>query len=173
MMPDMDICERITFPRRDTLALVAMPSAAGISRAYVRAKLRDWDYSDPGFIEDAELIASEVVTNAVQVLDPGATSTTRCDLVTAASLITITLTEVVDSHCLCIDVWDSSSKVPDFNDIPDADSERGRGLAIVAHLTEHFGYRYPRDGCGHGGKIVFATLPLPRTGLSKCDESHW
>ncbi|WP_158578455.1 ATP-binding protein [Spongiactinospora rosea] len=144
-------------PRSDTLMLVALPSAVWIGRAHTAAVLRGWGHRAAAFIEDAQLIASELITNSIQALgyadNPPATRT----LLAKDSLIRITLSELDDS--LSINVWDSHPRLPEAPAEVPFEAESGRGLFIVRSIAKEAGYRYS-DGVS--GKTVFATLPFPR-----------
>ncbi|MDF5751833.1 ATP-binding protein [Spongiactinospora sp. TRM90649] len=134
--------------------LVALPSAVWISRAYAAAVLRGWGCDDDRLIDDARLVVSELVTNAVQALGYATTRPSAPALLAKEALIRITLTHL-DGGGLRIDVWDSSPGFPVLeDDVPD-DSENGRGLFIVAAVAASTGYQY----CERSpGKTVFAVL---------------
>jgi hypothetical protein len=94
------------------------------------------EYSD-----DAAVIASELVSNAVQHAG-----------MDSAEVITVTLMRVCKPDAVAIAVGDSSPHPPVLRETT-ADSERGRGLQVVDALAVHWGWN-PDDG----GKEVFAVL---------------
>lgn len=118
------------FTRRSSLLLGALPSAVPCARLHARQVLWEWDLA--GVAETAELLLSELVTNAVQ-----------------ASQDTY---QPVNVHLsasrarLLVEVWDGSTHPPvprDLeNDVPALDTEDGRGLFLVEALSEEWGW-YP------------------------------
>jgi anti-sigma regulatory factor (Ser/Thr protein kinase) len=119
--------------------LPAIPESVRIARFHVRAAL---GYCELGrFADDAAIITSELVTNAVQHA--------RCDV---TETIRVALARASDSEAVIIAVSDSSPHGPVMRDAP-AGSERGLGLQIVESLSVHWGW-HPEPG----GKAVFAIL---------------
>ncbi|WP_147268204.1 ATP-binding protein [Spongiactinospora rosea] len=140
----------------ETLKLVALPDAVAPARAYCAATLRGWGFMDPDFLFDAELVVSELVTNALEVVSLGDRPRR---LLEEGALIRLTLTVLAD--LLFIEVWDRVLRPPRPQcDVP-ADATRGRGLRIVADLACQWGYRYSEGPCGPDGKTVYAVLPVP------------
>jgi anti-sigma regulatory factor (Ser/Thr protein kinase) len=128
---------RPTVQRPRRIALATGPAAASEARSQVRAAIGDWDVPvDP---EVAVLLTSELVTNAIQ----HQTGTT----------ITLAISCVCDQ--LRVAVHDSSRRVPVQVDAP-ADAEAGRGLMLVASLSNNWGFN--RTGAG---KSVYFTLMPP------------
>ena len=131
--------------------LSALPGAPKQARDFVVDALEDWHVS-PDTIEAAELVASELVTNAVLhtgradgLPEAGPTETVKVIRVRVG----IVLGNVV------IEVWDNSVDPPLVNDDPlDADAEGGRGLFLVRELSKDWGYWHPT----FGGKVVWAAL---------------
>jgi hypothetical protein len=138
----------------EVLTLVAHPSAVAPGRAYCAATLRAWGYDRSDFISDAELVFSELVTNAVEAVAPPDASGVASRLLDPASRLKVTLIAVCG--CLSIEVWDGVPTAPYPREAVSEECERGRGLRIVACLSRHWGYRYPSTG----GKVVFAILCL-------------
>ncbi len=108
-------------------------------------------------LNDAELVTSELVTNAVN-----ATGTTNprprwSDLHNLA-LITVRLVGTADG--LVIEVWDRDPSPPVPKDA-DAVDEAGRGLLIVGALCRRWDYFFPETG----GKVVWGELTLPDPAL--------
>lgn len=125
----------------DRLVLVAVPESVGRARAFTAATLRLWGAVD--VLDDALLVSSELVTNAVR-------ATGR----TAEQRLAVQLR--VAGRSLYVEVWDSAPGVPMPNHA-DADAEEGRGLCLVAALATRWGTCRPRAG----GKVVWAELPMP------------
>ncbi len=110
-----------------------------IARRRVRAALGFHGLGE--FTEDAAIITSELVANAVQHACEDGTGTIGVILTHAGTPAAVTVT-----------VSDSSPHVPVRRDTP-AGSEQGRGRQIVEALSAHWGWRR-----GGGRKAVFAVL---------------
>jgi hypothetical protein len=104
--------------------------------------LAEWDLK--ALAETAELIVSELVTNAVRASAalPGR----------RLGLPTVELWLSAGHERVLIEVWDADERMP-VCEQPDPDAEHGRGLLLVAVLSEEWGTRRP---AGHPGKIVWA-----------------
>ena len=126
-------------PRLITFAVPGIPASVPVARRRVRAALGSRGLGE--YADDAEIIISELVANAVQH---------ACDNDTAT--IGVTLTHAASTAALTVAVSDSSPDGPIRRGTPPG-SEQGRGLQIVAALSAHWGWR--REG---GGKAVFAVL---------------
>lgn len=133
----------------DRLTVVALPTAVSCTRAFTKVMLQWWGASHA--LDDALLVTSELVTNAVQ-----ATGLDHAQMrieVTSEHIIGVQLQMISDS--VFVEVWDNCPDPPAISDITE-DSEGGRGLRLVSELTESWGtYRPPA-----GGKIVWAELAL-------------
>jgi anti-sigma regulatory factor (Ser/Thr protein kinase) len=122
----------VRFPRRSSLLLGALPSAVPCAWLHARQVLWEWGLSEVA--ETAELLLSELVTNAVQ-----AARATVNDLPVNVRLS-------ANRDCLLIEVWDGNVQRPLprvlENDFPTFDAESGRGLFLVETLSERWGW-YP------------------------------
>ena len=90
-----------------TLVLVATPNAASLARALVRLVLTQWGLRD--VVDDAELVASELATNAVQATadeEPGL----YVNGIKPPPLIGVQVT--LFESFMVIGVWDRSLRVP-------------------------------------------------------------
>ncbi|NGO47847.1 SpoIIE family protein phosphatase [Streptomyces ureilyticus] len=112
------------------------PAVVSRSRAAVTAQLTAWGLDELAFT--TELIASELVTNAIR----HATGPVQLRLLRDRALI--------------CEVSDTSSTSPRLRRARNED-EGGRGLFLVAQLTERWGTRYTTNG-----KIIWTEQPLPR-----------
>ena len=122
------------------LLLASDPEQVGITRCLVRAAL---EYRGLGhYALDAEIIASELVTNAIQ----------HASSVDPASKIGLTLMRVWDGEAISVVVTDSSP-LPPIKRQMTAASDHGRGLQIVEALSAHWGWNHEQ-----GGKAVYAIL---------------
>ena len=126
-------------PRLIAFALPGTPASVPVARLRVRAALAFHGLGE--YADDAEIITSELVTNAVQHVCDNGTET-----------IGVTLTHAWSPAAVTIAVSDSSPQGPVRRDTP-AGSEHGRGLQIVAALSAHWGWRQQ-----DGGKAIFAVL---------------
>ncbi|MEU1191796.1 SpoIIE family protein phosphatase [Streptomyces sp. NPDC005859] len=115
-----------------TWDLAAEPTAVARARSDVSRQLTDWGLDELGFT--AELVVSELVTNAVRYGEPP-----------------IRL-RLIHDHALLCEVSDGSSTTPHLRRARVFD-EGGRGLLLVAQLAEHWGTRHARRG-----KTVWAAL---------------
>ena len=128
-----------TSSRLIALALPGTPESVPTARRRVRAALGSRGLGE--FTEDAEIITSELVANAVQHACQDGTKT-----------IGVILTHAGTPAAVTVAVSDSSPQVPVRRDTP-VSGEQGRGLQIVEALSVHWGWRR-----GGGGKVVFAVL---------------
>jgi anti-sigma regulatory factor (Ser/Thr protein kinase) len=126
-------------PRLLALALPGIPESVPVPRLRVRAALGVHGLGE--YADDAELITSELVTNAVQHACGNGSTT-----------IGVTLTLAGSPAAVTVAVADSSPHGPVRRDTA-ARSEQGRGLQLVQAPSAHWGWR-PEDG----GKAVFAVL---------------
>ncbi|MFF7735144.1 SpoIIE family protein phosphatase [Streptomyces sp. NPDC007984] len=117
-----------------TWAVPAEPSAVAQTRKDVVEQLERWGLSDAVFV--TELVVSELVTNAIRHAEPP-----------------VTLRLIHDSTLIC-EVSDGGSTAPHLRRARSYD-EGGRGLLLVAQLTERWGTRQ-----GATGKTIWAEQTL-------------
>ncbi|WP_239336557.1 ATP-binding protein [Frankia sp. CiP3] len=115
----------------------AGPASVPAARKAAVRVLRGWAVDD-ATVETAELIVSELVTNAEKASS-------------ADDVIAVRLT-AADGR-LTLEVWDSSDSSP-VQRGQDIDAESGRGLFLVEALSMRRGWYWPRSG----GKVVWAQL---------------
>jgi anti-sigma regulatory factor (Ser/Thr protein kinase) len=126
---------------RTRLDLAALPTAVPCARGHVRSVALEWGLA--GLADTAELLASELVTNAIRASGPLRTARTPVVRLWLAS----------DGVSLAIHVWDGSDRLP-VRHAADFEAERGRGLMLVAALSQEWGsYRQAA-----GGKIVWVLI---------------
>ncbi|MFE2337345.1 ATP-binding SpoIIE family protein phosphatase [Streptomyces coelicoflavus] len=113
----------------------ADPEAVSGTRAHVVRQLRDWGCEAAGF--PTELVVSELVTNAIRY---GSTP--------------IQLRLIKDRSLIC-EVMDGSSTAPHLRRARAFD-EGGRGLLLVAQLTQRWGTQQTPDG-----KVIWCEQALP------------
>jgi anti-sigma regulatory factor (Ser/Thr protein kinase) len=124
--------------------LAALPTAPACARGYVRAIAHEWGL--PDLADTAELVASELVTNAIQ-------ASQRLRLRAGLAIVpVIRLWLVSDEISMVIRVWDGNDEMPVRRDA-NADDLGGRGLMIIDSLAKEWGaYRKA------GGKVVWVML---------------
>jgi PAS domain S-box-containing protein len=115
--------------------LPAEPAIVAEARARAARQLAAWGLEEVTFT--TELIVSELLTNAIRHAEPP-----------------IQLRLILDG-ALCCEVSDGSSTAPHLRRA-DRYDEDGRGLLLVAHLSERWGSRHTR-----AGKTIWAQQPLP------------
>ncbi|MET8965423.1 SpoIIE family protein phosphatase [Streptomyces sp. NPDC004074] len=111
------------------------PSAVADARARTATQLTSWGLPDLSFT--ATLVVSELVTNAIRY------STGPIQL------------RLIRDHALICEVSDTNHAAPHARE-PAPSEQSGRGLSIVAHLTQGYGTRYTTSG-----KIVWTELRFP------------
>jgi anti-sigma regulatory factor (Ser/Thr protein kinase) len=133
------------FPRRTSLLLGALPSAVPCARLHARQVLWEWGLSKNA--ETAELLLSELATNAVQ----GAQA--------IVSDLPVNVRLSANRDRLLIEVWDSNIRPPVSRvvegDFPALDAESGRGLFLVETLSERWGWYPTRNP---EGKVTWCEL---------------
>lgn len=112
---------------------VPVPVAVRAVRRFVRQTLEAWGQHD--LVVDAELVASELVSNALLHAD----SPFRVSIAAVPSAIKIS-------------VHDADPTEPERRDVP-AEATSGRGVAIVAGLSHRWGTDHTPDG-----KVVWVEL---------------
>ncbi len=145
---------------RQYLELPVHPSAASRARRHVRRTLSRWRLD--GLAETAELVVSELVTNAVKAgrgIVAGAggdvLDATEADLARGAGTTghRVGLDVYRSGALVVVEVWDPSRTPPALKNAS-LDEEGGRGLMLVDVLAEKWGYRWPASG----GKVVWCAL---------------
>lgn len=140
------------FPLVLSLDLAAVPTAVSCSRMFVGHTLRRWNL--PHLVESAELIVSELVTNAVKATGITTPQPSWGEM-EGLQLLRVRVHASRDS--IVIQVWDADGEPLDLPAAgADEDAESGRGLFIVRSVARQIGRFYPRGG----GKVVWAELPL-------------
>jgi anti-sigma regulatory factor (Ser/Thr protein kinase) len=134
--------------RQTHLELAAFPSAVPCARGHVRAVATEWGLAH--FADTAELLASEMVTNAVQASDRPKIADTPV----------VRIAVIADREALLIRVWDGSDSMPVRQQTGPGD-DSGRGLTIIDALSTDWGACREADG-----KIVWALIgPVPSEGF--------
>jgi anti-sigma regulatory factor (Ser/Thr protein kinase) len=131
--------------RRTYLELGALKTAPPCARLHARHLLWEWGWAS--LVDVTEAVVSELVTNALE-------TTFRHQL---DSPIRLRLSS--NGQQALIEVWDTDPTPPklpalDLNHLPPAIAESGRGLFLVAALSE----RWSCHTANQGGKVVWAEV---------------
>ena len=128
------------WPFRDFLELGALAGAVPCARLHARQVLREWGHAS--LCESAELLVSELVTNAVKASRamPG--------------VFPVRLWLASDRERILILVWDVSPQPPARMETS-RDADHGRGLVLVEAVSETWGWCPSEDRIG---KFVWAVL---------------
>jgi anti-sigma regulatory factor (Ser/Thr protein kinase) len=124
----------------DFIEFGALVTAVPCARLHTRQVLWEWGLTQ--LTEDAELIVSELMTNAVFASESMETT------------FPVRLWLLSDKEHVAILVWDANPRPP-VNLDPDVDAEWGRGLLLVAASSKRWG-SYPAPDIG--GKVVWAVI---------------
>jgi anti-sigma regulatory factor (Ser/Thr protein kinase) len=128
------------WPLGSHLELGALPGAVPSARLHTRHLL--WEWGLTGLADDAELVVSELTTNAVHASQP------------LPQFPPVRLWLLSDRKQVLILVWDANPQPPTRID-PAAAAETGRGLLLVEAITKQWGSCAPE---AMGGKIVWALI---------------
>lgn len=125
----------------------AVPSV----RAAATRHLRAWRLGSQA-AESAELVVSELVTNAAKISDGE-----------DVGVLWLTLT----GSMLVVEVWDGSD-IPPAPTTPGPDDENGRGLLLVDALSLRWSWYLPATG----GKVVWAILAADVQAIRHDSHTH-
>ena len=142
-----------------SIRLAALASAPFWARCHTRDVLSKWRML-PETIETAELLVSELVTNAAKFAGPPPSKLRNRDLA-SVGIIDVALRYLLGR--VVIEVSDSDPNPPVAAN-PDLDSESGRGLMLVQALSKEWSYFFPPTG----GKTVYCVIS--DTGTSSIDS---
>ena len=133
-------------PLRSYLELGALPTAVPCARLHTRQLV--WEWGLTGLAANAELLVSELVTNAVKTM------------AAQDDQPAVHLRLSSDNTRLLIEVWDADPQPPapkdlDVDGIPDVQKEGGRGLFLVAALSARWNWYLTQEPTG---KVVWCEL---------------
>ncbi len=133
------------WPLRNLIELGALPTAAPCARLH--AKHLFWEWGLEGIADTAELLVSELVTNGVRAAQA---MEQRPPLWLGLS---------TNNMQLLIEVWDGNTRPPSPREledgIPDLEDEGGRGLFLVAALSDRWDWYLTQEPIG---KVVWCEL---------------
>ncbi len=135
------------------IPLPAMASSVATARIHVRDVLEKWRLLF--VVDDAELVVSELVTNAIHATNLVPPQARYSELYDRLEIVCLCLHHL-DSDLL-IEVWDPRTTAPEPRQAGTND-ERGRGLLLVEAMCSKWGTYWPKTG----GKTVWATISLTR-----------
>jgi anti-sigma regulatory factor (Ser/Thr protein kinase) len=134
------------WPLHSHIELGALDGAVPSARLHARHVV--WEWGLRALADDAEVVVSELVTNAIQASR-------------AVTHAAIRLWLAADRMQVVICVWDASPQPPVRMDAAD-DAENGRGLVLVEALSKQWGWFPAESGSPqahvHHGKIVWAVV---------------
>jgi anti-sigma regulatory factor (Ser/Thr protein kinase) len=137
-------------PAAGWFTLVTLPTSPFWARRYTRTFLDTCRGISEDTARTAELLVSELVTNAVRFAgDPA--RTLRYSERASASLIALSLRHFREH--LLIEVYDTDDTPPALSR-PGDDAESGRGLVLVSALSKEWSYFFPPGG----GKVVYCVI---------------
>ncbi|MFE3151256.1 ATP-binding protein [Streptomyces sp. NPDC059218] len=140
-------------PRRSRLALADAPDAVALARLHTADVLSGWGVS-ADVVETAQLLVSELATNAVRHSEEGEASTSPFS--SQSSMQTFELLLEAVSGAVRLSVWDRDVTPPVLKEVG-VDATGGRGIFIVAVMSRAWGY-YPARSAP--GKVVWAEIAL-------------
>ena len=126
------------WPLSSFLEFGALPGAVPCARLHARQVAWEWGLAELG--NDAELLVSELLTNAVaaaRAMEP---------------IFPVRLWLLSDTTQIAILVWDSNPQPPVRMQV-DGEAESGRGLLLVEAISKRWGWYAPRNMTG---KVVWA-----------------
>jgi hypothetical protein len=146
--PSQELIRMQEWPLLSHVELRALPGSVRFARLHTKSILRRWCLG--GLADTAELVVSEIITNAVRASAPIADQQPESGQAPGAQPLRFWLTS--DQRSVLIQVWDSDHHRPVRKDVgPDA--EAGRGLLLIETLSTQWGWYAPEE---QGGKVVWA-----------------
>jgi anti-sigma regulatory factor (Ser/Thr protein kinase) len=135
----------VQWPLRSTLPLGALPTATPCARLHAKHVL--WEWGLHTVADTAELLVSELVTNGVNA----------SRAMKGSPPVWLRLS--TDKVRLLIEVWDGNIRPPEPRELTDGlpalGDEGGRGLFLVAMLSEHWNWYLTQQP---HGKVVWCEL---------------
>jgi anti-sigma regulatory factor (Ser/Thr protein kinase) len=135
-----------------TFALATLPTSPFWARRYIRQFLSSCRGIGVDMADTAELLVSELVTNAVRFASGPVPAQEYSGRVNAGI---IWLSVRYFGKGLLIEVFDTDASPPVFVDVTE-DAENGRGLVIVDALSKQWSYFFLPGG----GKVVYCFLEI-------------
>jgi anti-sigma regulatory factor (Ser/Thr protein kinase) len=142
------------WPLRNSLQFGALPTAVPCARLHAKHLL--WEWGLEAITDTAELLVSELVTNGVK----------------AAQALErrppVWLRLSANSVQLLVEVWDGNTRPPSPRELEDGlpalEDEGGRGLFLVASLSDRWSWYLTRDPVG---KVVWCELHVQQSSTTQ------
>jgi hypothetical protein len=131
------------WPLASAIEFGPLPTAVPCARLHAKLVLAEWDLGD--LADDAELVISELMTNAV--------------IASEATHEPVALCLRTDRRTLLVEVWDRLAEYEPQPQVTDETSEAGHGLTIVAALATRWGF----TRVSYSTKIVWAEFARDAT----------
>ena len=142
------------WPLRNSLQLGALPTAAPCARLHAKHLL--WEWGLETITDAAELLVSELVTNAVKAVQA------------MEQKPPVWLRLSINNMELLIEVWDGNTRPPSPGDLEDGvpalEDEGGRGLFLVATLSDRWNWYLTQEPIG---KVVWCELDTQRASTAE------
>lgn len=134
------------WPLASSLGLAALPTAVACGRLHTKLVLWEWQLDH--LVDDAMILANELLTNAVRA-SPQSTGNG------AGALVLLRL--LSDHRQLLIEIWDQSPDDPEPRAVGH-DAENGRGLLVIESLSRRWGWYRVREDL----KVVWCEVAIER-----------
>ena len=142
------------WPLRNSLQFGALPTAAPCARLH--AKHLFWEWGLEGIADTAELLVSELVTNGVKATQD------------MEQRPPVWLRLSTNNMQLLIEAWDGNTRPPSPREledgIPDLEDEGGRGLFLVATLSDRWDWYLTQEPIG---KVVWCELHVQQSSTAE------
>jgi hypothetical protein len=138
------------------MELGALPGAVPCARLHTKMML--WEWGLDGLADTAELIVSEIVTNA-QRASAGITGS-RYEGRWNPGTPPVRLWLYADMQYVLVHVWDADHHLPEPQSV-DLEAESGRGLLLVESLSEEWGTFRPERSSGKTTWALLGSQPRP------------
>jgi hypothetical protein len=148
-----DTTAKPSLPLYSYLELGVLPTAVPCARGHTRLVLAEWGLRD--LADPAEQVGSELVTNGARA-SRGLVGS-RFGGRWTAGVPPVRLWLLSDYRSVLVQVWDGSNRMPVRREL-DLESGSGRGLWLVAALSEDWGSFQPEHA---SGKVVWASVARP------------
>ena len=148
LQPSQELARMQEWPLLCHVELRALPASARFARLHTKTILHRWCLG--ALADTAELVVSEIITNAVRASTPITPQQPETGQAAGAQLLRFWLTS--DSRSVLIQVWDGDPHRPVRKDAA-PDAEAGRGPLLIETLSTQWGWYAPD---GQAGKIVWA-----------------
>lgn len=143
------LSRQVSYPLVRTMPqLGALPTAPGLARAFARTTLAEWQMT--AFGEVAELLTSELVTNAVEA----STDEHGDPLYKNGHIALVVFRMLASREGLVLEAWDMMPAAPVVQHAG-TDDEHGRGMLLVQTLASRWSWRVVP---GWPGKCVWAEI---------------